>query len=286
MGVLNREAGEIHAKIVFYGPTGSGKTANAEFIYRKLKKDHRGELRVEQTRGEPHAAYEFLPVQLGKVRGYETSIHLHTVPGADVHADERRQILDGVDGVLFVADLRPDRHEATLGSLEELERHLQSYGRSFSDIILIAQYNHRDEADENALEALHARMNIKPAATFEATANEGAGVLQCLTTISKLMLAKIRAEAEEMEARASEMAAEPVAESSEELEPAAQVESEALVASEEIVVEPCPPEDTDFILESAGPVEETDAELRIPIRLVRGGSGRKIELSLRLTLDG
>jgi signal recognition particle receptor subunit beta len=281
MGVLNREAGEIHAKIVFYGPTSSGKTANAEFIYRKLKKDHRGELRVEQTRGEPQAAYEFLPVQLGKVRGYETSIHLHTVPGADVHADERRQILDGVDGVLFVADLRPDRHESTLASLDELERHLQSYGRSLSDVILIAQYNHRDEADENALEALHARMNIKPAATFEATASEGTGVLQCLTTISKLMLAKIRAEAEEMEARAAEIAAEPepVAESGEELEPLAQV------ASEEIIVEPCSPEDAGFSLETAGPVEQSDAELRIPIRLVEGGSGRKIELSLRLTLD-
>ena len=263
------------------GPTSSGKTSNAEFIYRKLKNDHRGELRVEQTRGEPHAAYEFLPVQLGKVRGYETSIHLHTVPGADVHADERRQILDGVDGVVFVPYQRPARHEATLASLEELERNLQSYGRSFSDIILIAQYNHRDEANENALEALHARMNIKPAATFEATASEGTGVLQCLTTISKLMLAKIRAEAEEMEARALEIAAEAeaVEESSEELEQA------ALVVSEEIVVESCSLEDAGFSLESAGPVEEADAEFRIPIRLVEGGSGRKIELSLRLTLD-
>jgi signal recognition particle receptor subunit beta len=275
MGVLNREAGEIHAKIVFYGPTSSGKTANAEFIYRKLKKDHRGELRVEETRGEPHAAYEFLPVQLGKVRGYETSIHLHTVPGADVHAEERREILDGVDGVVFVADLRPERHEATLSSLEELERHLQSYGRSFSDLILIAQYNHRDEADENALEALHARMDIKPAATFEATASEGTGVLQCLTTISKLMLAKIRAEAEELEAQAAE--SEPVVESSQ--EPVAES------APAEIVVGPGSPEEGGFSLESAGAVEESDAELRIPIRLVQEGSGRKIELSLRLTLD-
>lgn len=284
MGRLDRETGEIHAKIVYYGPSGSGKTANLQFIYRKLKKEHRGELRTAYAGKGKRGRYELLPVQLGAVRGFTTSIHVHTVPGANPYAEERRRILEGVDGVIFVADLRPEQHEGTVKSLEELETHVESYGRSFETIPLVLQYNHSDEADETALEKLHAKLGVKPEAYLEGIATDGTGVLQCLTTLSKAILARIRQEAEEAEAEAE---VEPEVEAELEVEP---------VEAEVVEFDPSPNETTSFEgdpdvadglhVEAAGPVTTEGRELRIPLRLVEEESGRKIELSLRVTIDG
>ena len=304
MGRLNRETGEIHAKIVYYGPAGAGKTANARLIQKKLKREHRGELRSVYATDDKRGAYEFLPVRLGAVRGYQTSIHLHTVPGAERFKDERRQILADVDGVVFVADLRPGRHEATVSSLAELEEHLQSYGRSLSDVLLVVQYNRRDEADETDLEKLHARLGVKPEAHFEGIATEGTGVLQCLTTLSKAILARLRKQAEaapepdpgppskldlEVDVRPT---IEPVSSSEvtdaeielapndatvlEELPAAGQRRASARIAETE---------GSGFSIEASGPVQGEGGKLKIPLRLVEEDSGRKIELSLLLTLE-
>ena len=194
MGVLNREAREIHAKIVYYGPAEAGKTTNLEFIHRKLKREHRGDLQVSRIGSD--AAYEFVPVTLGSVRGYSTSIHVYTVPSGDEHLELRRQILDGTDGVVFVADLRPERHDATIAAAAELKEHLDSYGRSFDEVVLVIQYNKRGTTNENALDELHKRLGLEPEAYFEAVANQGTGVLQTLTTLSKQILSNIRQAAE------------------------------------------------------------------------------------------
>jgi len=284
MGVLDREAGEIHAKIVYWGSAGAGKTANAQVIHRKLKKDHRGELQVMKTASKPVARYELLPVELGSVRGLKTSIHLNTTPGGDAHEDERRTLLDGVDGVVFVADLRPDRHEATVASLEELKGHLGSYGRELEDLILVVQYNHRDEADENALDKLHRRLDVKPASQFECIASDGTGVLACLTAISKLILARIRqqADADELASATPEPAPQKAAPAQEEL--GSDDDDEV-----EIEIEMADVEDESaaggFRLVTAGPAEIADGALRIPVRLIEESTGREIDLSLRLSLE-
>lgn len=272
MGVLNRESGEIHAKIVYWGASGSGKTANAKLIQRKLKRDHRGDLTVSKTSSRPEAEYEFLPVELGMVRGLQTSIHLHTTPGGDPHEDERRRLLDGVDGVVFVADLRPHRHEATLASFEELKGHLGSYGRSLDNVILVVQYNHRDEADENALDELHRKLGVKAASQIEAIASEGTGVLPCLTSISKLILARIRDQADEevVETPAPARAGD------------APLEVEIDLDNGDAAGDAGEPS---YRLVTAGSVELSGGELRIPIRLIEETSGREIDLSLRLSLD-
>jgi signal recognition particle receptor subunit beta len=292
MGRLNRETGEIHAKIVYYGPAGAGKSANLQLIQRKLKREHRGELRTVYATDDKKGAYEFLPVRLGAVRGFQTSIHLHTVPGPDRFKDERRQILADVDGVVFVGDLRPGRHEATVKSLAELEEHLQSYGRSFDDVLLVVQYNRGDEAAESDLEKLHARLGVKPEAHFEGIATEGTGVLQCLTTLSKAILARLRKQAEE----------EPEIEAEAEPEPPSKIDLEVpirptLEPVTTLQAEPQPgpaqrgatmvmsAEGGGFTLEASGPAHASGGELRIPVRLVEEGSGRKIELSLLLTLE-
>ena len=270
MGRLSRETGEIHAKIVYCGPQGSGKTANTKFIYRKLKREHRGELRTAYARKDKNAPYEFLPVSLGAVRGFETSIHLHTWPGGDAFSDERRQVLEGVDGVVFVADLRPERHEATVAALDELRGHLQSYGRSFDDVLLVIQYNRRDEADESNLESLHAQLGVKPQAYFEGIATEGTGVLQCLTTLSKAILSRLRREADEQERQEAEAPAPPPDAAS---EPAPPPPSQA-----------GSPSSLAFTIEPAGPPEGSGSELSIPLRLVDRESGTSVELSVRVTL--
>ena len=271
MGELNRDSGEIHAKIVYWGASGSGRTANLQLIHRKLKKDHRGELTVHKTQSTPVASYDFLPVELGTVRGLKTSIHLHTTPGDDAHEDERLGILDGVDGVVLVADLRPERHEATLASLEELTASLASYDRTLEDVVFVVQYNHRDEADENALDELHRKLGAHAASQIETIASEGTGVLQCLTAISKLILARIRERPEE-EMVAAKAEKKPVRAAP---KPTAPAEIEVEVAVED---------EGGFKLVTAGSVKLSNNEICIPIRLIEESSGREIDLSLRLSL--
>jgi hypothetical protein len=192
VGVVNRETGEISAKLVYYGSAGAGTSANLECIHRKLKKEHRGELHKTNAPGDESATFEVLPVQLGSVRGFKTSIHLYTVPTGDAHAEQRRHVLRGADGVVFIADARPARYAATVAAALELETFLKAEGRSFADIHLLVQYNHCDEASENDIENVHKSLRLRPAASFPSSTGDGKGVLPALTTISKLILASMR----------------------------------------------------------------------------------------------
>jgi hypothetical protein len=295
MGVLDRDARRIQGKIVYFGGAGAGTTQNAQFIYRKLKREHRGELRLLEVRGQPSATYEYLPVQLGAVQGYQTAIQIYTVPPGDSCRAERGRILEDADGLVFVADLRPERHAATQAALHELREHLAAQERTLEDLVLVVQYNHRDEAGENDLERLHRGLALRPAGYFEAIATEGTGVLQTLTTLSKLVLGKLRQQATPAPAQDPERADPvPVAPLVEEPAPeptpepavgsaAPELPAEAL-PSEEIVVERGE-EAADFALEPAGPLELSDGALRIPLRLVERETGRKIELRLRVGLE-
>ena len=256
MGELDREAKAIKAKIVYFGPSGVGLTSNLESIARKLKKAQCGELRVSRVPKDKKAAYEVLPVDLGKVRGYSSAMQIYTVPGGAKHAAIRRRILEGADGVVFVADLRPDRHDVTLAAVKELQGHLNVYGRTLEDTSLIVQYNRRDEVDESVLDRLHRRLALKPAAFFEATAHDGTGVIQTLTTLSKVILAEFRRRAE---------SGEPV---SPQLASHAQLDGPS----------------KGFRIESAGPAHGSDGAVQIPIRLIDEASGRRLEFSLQLTI--
>jgi signal recognition particle receptor subunit beta len=189
MGSFDRAAGEIHAKVVYYGPPGVGLTSNIEFVHRKLRREHRGELKRLETAGAPH---EFLPVELGQIKDIRTSIEVFTVPSGEAQRERRRELLTDVDGIVFVADLRPARHEATVAALQELRELLESHQRSLEDVTLVVQYNRRDLADENALDRLHRQLDVRSLATFEAVASEGAGVLQTLTSLAKLVLNRLR----------------------------------------------------------------------------------------------
>ena len=276
MGTADRDAREIRGKIVYYGAAGAGTSSNLLFIQRKLKREHRGELKRLATR-DGVTTYETLPVELGAVRGFKTSIQISSVPGAAQAATLRRQILEGVDGIVFVADLRPERHAATTAALEELRKHLASYGRELENVPLVVQYNHRDQADENAVERLHRLLPLRQASCFDARADEGMGVLQTLTTLSKLVLVELRKTLDETPERSR-----PNEREVEEVEPLGPPTGEVPASYEDM---PSAGAAKGFSVESAGPVDGGGSEISIPVRLIDEATGRRVEIVVRIAID-
>lgn len=189
---VDYDKSELHARIVYWGPEASGKTTNLELIHRKLRSDHRGDLRSMPTRIDPSVSYEILPIELGQVSGVFTRIEIVAVPSGPDQAPTRKQLLDRVDGIVLVMDARRDRVDDNLRSFEELSAALEAYGRSIDEIPCVVQYNKRDLADPFAVEELHRKLGVDGLTAFEAVANMGTGVLQSLTTVSKLVVRALR----------------------------------------------------------------------------------------------
>jgi signal recognition particle receptor subunit beta len=185
---------EVNARIVYWGIEGAGKRTSLEGVYRKLRPDHRGEMRDVPTRFDPSVSYTVLPIELGDLGGLRTRIELVAVPGAPEHAPTRKQLLDQVDGIVFVVDCRRERAEENLASVEELRKALEDYARSIDEIPLVVQYTKRDLADAYGAEELHRRLGLTGATVFEAVATEGTGLLQALSTISKKVIRALRGE--------------------------------------------------------------------------------------------
>ncbi len=194
MAKVSSEGAEVNARIVYWGIEGAGKRTSLEGVYRKLRPDHRGEMREVPTRFDPSVSYTVLPIELGDLGGLRTRIELVAVPGAPEHAPTRKQLLDQVDGIVFVVDCRRERAEENLASLEELGKALEDYARSIDEIPLVVQYNKRDLADAYGAEELHRRLGLAGATVFEAVATEGSGLLQALSTISKKVIRALRGE--------------------------------------------------------------------------------------------
>jgi len=192
MAELSAERSEVRARILYWGPEGAGTSTNLEHVARKLRSDHRGELRRVPTALDPTAAYEVLPIALGEIAGTRVQLEVVAVPGAPEHAPTRKQLLDRADGVVLVVDASPDRLEADLAAFDELRRTLGAYGRSLGELPLVVQYNKCDRGDELTLEELHRKLDLRGVAVFEAVAHEGRGVLPTLTTISKRVIRHLR----------------------------------------------------------------------------------------------
>jgi signal recognition particle receptor subunit beta len=283
VGTLDRAARSIHGKIVYFGAPGAGKTANLELLARKLKPEHRGDLKVLQGN---QGAWEHLPVSLGEVRGWHTSLDIWAVPGGEGSDAVRAELLDDADGIAFIADLRRDRHAATLAALEELLALLGARGRSLDDVALVIQYNHRDGADETAVEQLHRRLGLGSAVSFDAVAVEGKGVLQTLSALSKQVLSLIRMRAEAPSEPQAAPAAAPVL-----LELAAPESygDTALDASVELEAAPLDagtPLERQWQVRIAGEARAEAGALVVPLRLCDAASGEELALELMLRLAG
>src|SRR5207253_10830495 len=142
--MINYASREINCKIVYYGPGLGGKTTNLEHIYGKVKPETRGKLISLATETERTLFFDFLPVDLGTVRGFKTRFHLYTVPGQGCYEASRKLILKGADGVVFVADSQEERLDANFETMENLMEHLKEHNLNFATIPYVLQLNKRD----------------------------------------------------------------------------------------------------------------------------------------------
>jgi signal recognition particle receptor subunit beta len=185
MSMINYASREINCKVVYYGTGLGGKTTNLEHIYSRVNPDTKGKMISLATETERTLFFDFLPIDLGEVRGFKTRFHLYTVPGQVYYNASRRLILRGVDGIVFVADSQRERGEANIEAMHNLVENLESYGYDLEQIPFVIQYNKRDLANAVPVEELRAQLNPMGVPDFEGIATEGRGVFETLTEVSK-----------------------------------------------------------------------------------------------------
>jgi signal recognition particle receptor subunit beta len=188
MSMINYASREINCKLVYYGPGLGGKTTNLEYIYGKINPETRGKLISLATEQERTLFFDFLPVDLGSIRGFKTRFHLYTVPGQVYYNASRRLILKGVDGLVFVADSQAERMDANIAALENLYDNLTDYGYDPQQVPIVLQWNKRDLPNAVPVEELRAHLNPTGLPEFPAVAVIGKGVFDTLKAVSKLVL--------------------------------------------------------------------------------------------------
>jgi signal recognition particle receptor subunit beta len=192
MTFINYAAREINCKIVYYGPGLGGKTTNLKWIYGKSNPTSRGKLISLATETDRTLFFDFLPLDLGTIRGFKTRFHLYTVPGQVFYDASRKLILKGVDGVVFVADSQAARMEANLESLKNLRSNLRDQGYELAKIPYVLQLNKRDTASAVPVEEMKRQLVMKDEPVFEAVAQSGAGVFDTLKSIARMVLGELR----------------------------------------------------------------------------------------------
>ncbi|MDX2193908.1 MAG: GTPase domain-containing protein [Gemmatimonadales bacterium] len=220
MSMINYASREINCKLVYYGPGLGGKTTNLEFVYNKVAPNARGKMISLATETERTLFFDFLPVDLGTIRGFKVKFHLYTVPGQVYYNASRKLILKGVDGVVFVADSQTDRMEANIEAMQNLYDNMGQHGYDITRIPFVIQYNKRDLPNAAPISELQAQLNpgwpiddparqaavadpdkpgeflveqvdgtwIERAPYFEACAVTGEGVFDTLKCVSKLVV--------------------------------------------------------------------------------------------------
>jgi hypothetical protein len=189
---INYASKEINCKIVYYGPGLGGKTSNLQYIYNKTAPDAKGKMISLATEADRTLFFDFLPLDLGTVRGFTTRFHLYTVPGQVFYDASRKLILKGVDGVVFVADSQKERMEANIESIRNLEDNLKEHGLDLKSLPYALQFNKRDLRNVVAVDELYRILNYKREPTFEAVATTGQGVFDTLKAVAKLILVELK----------------------------------------------------------------------------------------------
>jgi signal recognition particle receptor subunit beta len=187
---INRDLREVHFKIVYYGPALSGKTTNLQVIYARTDPDRRSDLVMLKTRKDRTMYFDFLLLELGKVAGLKPRLHLYTVPGQVYYGGSRKLVLQGTDGVVFVADSRVSRKEANVETMENLKVNLRELGQDPETLPLVLQCNKRDLPSIAPMEEIRDSMALvdgRPTLPAVAAAEEG--VLETLSEIVDLVVA-------------------------------------------------------------------------------------------------
>ena len=192
MTFINYASREINCKIVYYGPGLGGKTTNLQYIYDSTAAQAKGKLISLATETDRTLFFDFLPLDLGTVRGFKTRFHLYTVPGQVFYDASRKLILKGVDGVVFVADSQRERMDANIESIFNLELNLKQHGYDLMKIPYVLQLNKRDLPNVISIHELKAELSRKDEPVFEGVANRGIGVFDTLKAVAKQVLMELR----------------------------------------------------------------------------------------------
>lgn len=189
--VINQSSKEITAKIVYYGPALSGKTTNLQYLHEYLDPNEKGKLLTISTEGDRTIFFDFMPIELGEVKGFRLRVQLYTVPGQTFYEETRKRVLKGADGVVFVADSQKDMAKANKEAFEQLKVHLSENGLNPDKIPIVFQFNKRDLKNIMTFEEMDKSLNPGNIPFFEAIATEGVGVEDTLKSISKLVVNNI-----------------------------------------------------------------------------------------------
>jgi signal recognition particle receptor subunit beta len=208
---INFARKSVNLKVVYYGPGMSGKTTNLEIIHQRAPEGNRGQLTSISTDGDRTLFFDFMPLDLGTVAGMRTAFQLYTVPGQVYYNATRKLVLQGVDGVIFVADSSATMINQNLESLRDLEENLNEYGKSLATLPHVIQLNKRDLPDAMPVEELVRVLNSHNAPFFEAIANTGQGVFPTLKALAAGVLKNIMSESEQKGSNPAPVAPPPQA---------------------------------------------------------------------------
>ena len=191
MSLVNYSTREITSKIVYYGPGRSGKTTNLQYIYGQVPEDRRGRMVSLATETDRTLFFDFLPLDLGTISGFQTRFQLYTVPGQVYYDATRKLVLQGADGVVFVADSQRAQADENVDSFRNLQVNLLEQGVDPRQIPIVLQYNKRDLPDVMSLEEMDDLLNYRDLPRYEARALAGAGVFDTLRGISEQVLRRL-----------------------------------------------------------------------------------------------
>jgi signal recognition particle receptor subunit beta len=192
MTFINYAAREINCKIVYYGPGLGGKTTNIQYIYDRTNPTAKGKLISLATETDRTLFFDFLPLDLGTVKGFRVRFHLYTVPGQVFYDASRKLILKGVDGVILVADSQVERMDANEESVYNLKENLKEHGYDIMTVPYVLQLNKRDLQNISPVDEITKKLRIKEEPVFEAVASKGTGVFETLKAVAKQTLNELR----------------------------------------------------------------------------------------------
>jgi signal recognition particle receptor subunit beta len=192
LSFINFAAREINCKIVYYGPGLGGKTTNLQQIYEKTGEQQKGKMISLATETDRTLFFDFLPLDLGTIRGFKTRFHLYTVPGQVFYDASRKLILRGVDGVVFVADSQTERADANVEALDNLVQNLQEHGYDYGTIPYVLQFNKRDLPNVLSVAEMKHQLQRREEPVFESIASQGVGVFETLKEIARQVLIELK----------------------------------------------------------------------------------------------
>lgn len=289
MVLINPAIKEVVVKIVYYGPGLGGKTTNLKYIYDHIEPSTRGKMISLSTEGDRTLFFDFLSIKLGEINDYKVRVQLYTVPGQVFYEATRKLVLNGADGVVFVADSQRHVFDSNLESLDSLKNNLREKGIRFEDIPLVFQFNKRDLKEIYDLSYLNKELNELKRPFFPAVAIRGEGVIDTFNMISEMVIKSI---AQRIDKNGS-FKTVPIS-SPKILEPEEKTVSEAkpvedkfmekffylkgLISEEETVPTLEPMQESEVI-------EATEKEIKIPIEIeLKGKETAKFEIKITVSV--